>query len=304
LEKGVFYRKDDGSVWIDLTADGLDEKLVLRKDGTSVYITQDIGTALERFDDFHMDSMIYTVGNEQDYHFKVLFKILEKLGFEWAKNCFHLSYGMIELPTGKMKSREGTVVDADDLMQEMFEVAKERTSELGKIDGLSEKESHDLFEMIGLGGLKYFLLKVDPKKKMVFNPEESIDTQGNTATFIQYVHARIKSILRKADQEGLTTLYAGEKLDLESSEKELVKKLNQFASVRMEAATQNNPGHLCNYVYDLAKTYNKFYTECPIFKQPSPDPQTVVFRLWLNQKTADCLKYATGLLGIGVPEKM
>lgn len=304
LEKGVFYRKDDGSVWIDLTADGLDEKLVLRKDGTSVYITQDIGTALERFEDFHMDSMIYTVGNEQDYHFKVLFKILEKLGFEWAKNCFHLSYGMIELPTGKMKSREGTVVDADDLMQEMFEVAKERTSELGKIDGLSEKESHDLFEMIGLGGLKYFLLKVDPKKKMIFNPEESIDTQGNTATFIQYVHARIKSILRKADQEGLTTLYAGEKLDLESSEKELVKKLNQFASVRMEAATQNNPGHLCNYVYDLAKTYNKFYTECPIFKQPSPDPQTVVFRLWLNQKTADCLKYATGLLGIGVPEKM
>ncbi len=304
LEKGVFYRKDDGSVWIDLTADGLDEKLVLRKDGTSVYITQDIGTALERFEDFHMDSMIYTVGNEQDYHFKVLFKILEKLGFEWAKNCFHLSYGMIELPTGKMKSREGTVVDADDLMQEMFEVAKERTSELGKIDGLSEKESHDLFEMIGLGGLKYFLLKVDPKKKMVFNPEESIDTQGNTATFIQYVHARIKSILRKANQEGLTTRYAGEKLDLESSEKELVKKLNQFTSVRMEAATQNNPGHLCNYVYDLAKTYNKFYTECPIFKQPSPDPQTVVFRLWLNQKTADCLKYATGLLGIGVPEKM
>jgi arginyl-tRNA synthetase len=304
LEKGVFYRKDDGSVWIDLTADGLDEKLVLRKDGTSVYITQDIGTALERFENFHTDSMIYTVGNEQDYHFKVLFKILEKLGFEWAKNCFHLSYGMIELPTGKMKSREGTVVDADDLMQEMFEVAKERTSELGKIDGLSEKESHDLFEMIGLGGLKYFLLKVDPKKKMVFNPEESIDTQGNTATFIQYVHARIKSILRKAYQEGLTTLYAGEKLDLESSEKELVKKLNQFTSVRMEAATQNNPGHLCNYVYDLAKTYNKFYTECPIFKQPSPDPQTVVFRLWLNQKTADCLKYATGLLGIGVPEKM
>ena len=304
LEKGVFYRKDDGSVWIDLTADGLDEKLVLRKDGTSVYITQDIGTALERFEDFHMDSMIYTVGNEQDYHFKVLFKILEKLGFKWAKNCFHLSYGMIELPTGKMKSREGTVVDADDLMQEMFEVAKERTSELGKIDGLSEKESHDLFEMIGLGGLKYFLLKVDPKKKMVFNPEESIDTQGNTATFIQYVHARIKSILRKANQEGLTTRYAGEKLDLESSEKELVKKLNQFTSVRMEAATQNNPGHLCNYVYDLAKTYNKFYTECPIFKQPSPDPQTVVFRLWLNQKTADCLKYATGLLGIGVPEKM
>jgi arginyl-tRNA synthetase len=304
LEKGVFYRKDDGSVWIDLTADGLDEKLVLRKDGTSVYITQDIGTALERFEDFHMDSMIYTVGNEQDYHFKVLFKILEKLGFEWAKNCFHLSYGMIELPTGKMKSREGTVVDADDLMQEMFEVAKERTSELGKIEGLSELESNALFEMIGLGGLKYFLLKVDPKKKMVFNPEESIDTQGNTATFIQYVHARIKSILRKADQEGLTTRYAGEKLDLESSEKELVKKLNQFTSVRMEAATQNNPGHLCNYVYDLAKTYNKFYTECPIFKQPSPDPQTVIFRLWLNQKTADCLKYATGLLGIGVPEKM
>ncbi|MEY4853177.1 MAG: hypothetical protein RIS99_1572, partial [Bacteroidota bacterium] len=303
-EKGVFYRKDDGSVWIDLTADGLDEKLVLRKDGTSVYITQDIGTALERFEDFHMDSMIYTVGNEQDYHFKVLFKILEKLGFEWAKNCFHLSYGMIELPTGKMKSREGTVVDADDLMQEMFEVAKERTSELGKIEGLSELESNALFEMIGLGGLKYFLLKVDPKKKMVFNPEESIDTQGNTATFIQYVHARIKSILRKADQEGLTTRYDGEKLDLESSEKELVKKLNQFTSVRMEAATQNNPGHLCNYVYDLAKTYNKFYTECPIFKQPSPDPQTVIFRLWLNQKTADCLKYATGLLGIGVPEKM
>lgn len=304
LEKGVFYRKDDGSVWIDLTADGLDEKLVLRKDGTSVYITQDIGTALERFEDFHMDSMIYTVGNEQDYHFKVLFKILDKLGFEWAKNCFHLSYGMIELPTGKMKSREGTVVDADDLMQEMFEVAKERTSELGKIEGLSELESNALFEMIGLGGLKYFLLKVDPKKKMVFNPEESIDTQGNTATFIQYVHARIKSILRKADQEGLTTRYDGEKLELESSEKELVKKLNQFTSVRMEAATQNNPGHLCNYVYDLAKTYNKFYTECPIFKQPSPDPQTVIFRLWLNQKTADCLKYATGLLGIGVPEKM
>lgn len=304
LEKGVFYRKDDGSVWIDLTADGLDEKLVLRKDGTSVYITQDIGTALERFEDFHMDAMIYTVGNEQDYHFKVLFKILEKLGFEWAKNCYHLSYGMIELPTGKMKSREGTVVDADDLMQEMFEVAKERTSELGKIEGLSEQESDALFEMIGLGGLKYFLLKVDPKKKMVFNPEESIDTQGNTATFIQYVHARIKSILRKAAQEGLNWEYSGNALELHPSEKDLVKKLIQFPQVRWDAAHQNNPGHLCNYIYDLAKTYNKFYTDCPIFKQPSPDPETVVFRLWLNQKTADCLKYATGLLGIGVPEKM
>jgi arginyl-tRNA synthetase len=251
-----------------------------------------------------MDAMIYTVGNEQDYHFKVLFKILEKLGFEWAKNCFHLSYGMIELPTGKMKSREGTVVDADDLMQEMFEVAKERTSELGKIEGLSEQESDALFEMIGLGGLKYFLLKVDPKKKMVFNPEESIDTQGNTATFIQYVHARIKSILRKATQEGLNWEYSGNALELFPSEKDLVKKLIQFPQVRWDAAHQNNPGPLCNYIYDLAKTYNKFYTDCPIFKQPSPDPETVVFRLWLNQKTADCLKYAIGLLGIGVPEKM
>jgi arginyl-tRNA synthetase len=304
LEKGVFYRKEDGSVWIDLTADGLDEKLVLRKDGTSVYITQDIGTALERYEDFHMDSMIYTVGNEQDYHFKVLFKILEKLGFEWAKNCYHLSYGMIELPTGKMKSREGTVVDADDLMQEMFEVAKERSSELGKIEGLSQQESDSLFEMIGLGGLKYFLLKVDPKKKMIFNPEESIDSQGNTATFIQYVHARIRSILRKGKEEGFDSKFSGHVNEIHPSEKDLLKKLNQFPQIRMEAANQNNPGHLCNYVYDLAKTYNKFYTDCPIFKLPNPNPESVIFRFWLNEKTGSCLKYATGLLGIGVPEKM
>jgi arginyl-tRNA synthetase len=304
LSKGVFVKKDDGSVWIDLTADGLDEKIVQRRDGTAVYITQDIGLAIDKYNEYKCDESIYVVGDEQNYHFKVLKLICEKLGLPSASGIYHLSYGMVELPTGKMKSREGTVVDADDIVQEMVNISAQHTQELGKVKDFTEEELAELYETLGLGALKFFLLRVDPKKKMVFNPEESIDTQGNTATFIQYVHARIKSILRKADQEGLTTRYAGEKLDLESSEKELVKKLNQFTSVRMEAATQNNPGHLCNYVYDLAKTYNKFYTECPIFKQPSPDPQTVIFRLWLNQKTADCLKYATGLLGIGVPEKM
>lgn len=304
LEKGVFYKKVDGSVWIDLTEDGLDEKLVLRKDGTSVYITQDIGTALERYEDFHMNSMVYTVGNEQDYHFKVLFKILEKLGFEWAKNCYHLSYGMIELPTGKMKSREGTVVDADDIMEEMVSVARNRTSELGKIAEMSSSESNELFEMIGLGGLKYFLLKVEPKKKMVFNPEESIDMQGNTATFIQYVHARMRSILRKAESEGWDWKNAELPLEIHGTERELMKKLNAFLVIRKEAAEAYNPGHLCNYIYDLAKSYNKFYTDCPIFKLPTPTDDVIRFRLWLNDQTASCLKYATGLLGIGVPEKM
>lgn len=302
LRDGVFYQKEDGSVWIDLTSEGLDNKLVLRSDGTSVYITQDIGTAIERYRDFNMDSMVYTVGNEQDYHFKVLFKILEKLGFDWASRCFHLSYGMIELPTGKMKSREGTVVDADDLMAEMVNIAKSRGEEVGKNADLSEADANALYEMIGLGGLKYFLLKVEPKKKMIFNPEESIDLQGNTATFIQYAHARIRSILRKAEAEGIVAEVKA--VELEAAERDLIKKLANFEEVLHASTEERNPGALCNYLYDLAKAFNRFYTECPVFKQPVPAEEVRSNRMFLCAKTADCMDFIGSILGIGMPQRM
>lgn len=299
LAKGVFFRKPDTSVWIDLTADGLDEKLVLRADGTSVYITQDLGTAQLKYDDFQMDESIYVVGNEQDYHFKVLFLILEKLGKSWAKGLYHLSYGMVDLPSGKMKSREGTVVDADDLMKEMKETARQRTEELGKVDGFSEEEKDALYTMIGLGALKYFLLKVEPKKRLLFDPKESIDFQGHTGPFIQYTHARIRSVIRKgANPAGKTN---GRIARLEPPEVELIVLLNTYPQVVQTAAADHTPAHVANYLFELAKLYNKFYHEAPILKA---DEDQKRFRLSLSQATADTLKKGMALLGIDVPERM
>ena len=280
LEQGVFYRKEDGSVWIDLTADGLDEKLVLRSDGTSVYITQDFGTAIKRIEeDFpKVEGMIYTVGNEQDYHFKVLFLILQKLGFAWAKNLYHLSYGMVELPNGKMKSREGTVVDADDLMEEMVQVAEELSQELGKLDGYDQRQKQQLYRVIGLGALKYYILKVDPKKKIAFNPQESIDFQGNTGPFIQYTYARIQSILRKAGElPALPT--TGE---LHAKERELIKQLSLFASVVQQAADTYSPALIANYVYELVKEFNSFYQNVSILGEE--DPIKRALRIHLSRK--------------------
>lgn len=298
LQKGVFYRKEDGSVWIDLTDDGLDEKLVLRSDGTAVYMTQDLGTAVDRFRDFpDLNGIIYTVGNEQDYHFKVLFLILEKLGYDWAKNCYHLSYGMVDLPSGKMKSREGTVVDADDLMKEIVQKAREMTEERGHIDGMSEKEKSALYKMIGLGGLKYYLLKVDPKKRMMFNPEESIELNGNTGPFIQYAHARIKSLLRKAGT------FTPQKVDqLLDEEKEIIKQLVAFPSVLAEAASNYSPALLANYSFELVKLYNHFYQSVPILIEE--DAAKKEMRLVLSANVASVIENAMRLLGIGVPEKM
>ena len=305
LEKGVFYKKEDGSVWVDLTDEGLDEKLLLRKDGTSVYMTQDIGTALMRFDDFPgLSQLIYTVGNEQEYHFKVLFLILKKLGYEWADACYHLSYGMVDLPTGKMKSREGTVVDADDLIQEMVDTAKARTEELGKIDGFSEAEASDLYEKLGLGAVKYYLMKVDPRKRMLFNPEESIEFQGNTGPFIQYTYARISAILRKAAQLGVST----ENIDFESvkevhqNEKDLIFAISQYKDKLQNAADTYSPAVIAQYVYDLAKEYNRFYTELPIFNED--DSVLMQFRVAISALTAETIKVSMGLLGIEVPNRM
>jgi len=300
LSKNVFYKKDNGSVAIDLTKDGLDEKIVLRSDGTSVYITQDIGTAIERFKEFpELKQLIYTVGNEQDYHFKVLFKILEKLGYDWAKECYHLSYGMVELPEGKMKSREGTVVDADDLLKEMFETAEATTKELGKVDEFTETELTELYKTIGLGALKYFILKVDPKKKMLFDPKESIDFNGHTGPFIQYTHARIKSVLRKADIDHNKTLTG---LNFNSLEKELVKLIYDFEAVIDESGKSYSPALIANYVYELTKTYNRFYHEYSILKEENSDLK--VFRLQLSKACAQTIANAMNLLGITVPEKM
>lgn len=301
LQKSIFYKAPDGSVRIDLTNEGLDEKVLLRSDGTSVYITQDIGTAVQRFTEYpNLSQLIYVVGNEQDYHFKVLFKILEKLGYPQAKECYHLSYGMVELPTGKMKSREGTVVDADDLMDEMYQTAKEITEQLGKVNELNENEKKQLFEIIGLGALKYFILKVDPKKKMLFNPQESIDFEGNTGPFIQYVYARIQSLLRKADYTHLH--WNNCNLELNTEEREIVKHLINIPNVLKEAAEQYNPAVVANDVYELAKKYNRFYQEWSILKET--DNNIKNFRLHLSYTTAVMIKKMLGLLGIQVPHRM
>lgn len=305
LEKGVFFKKDDGSIWVDLTDEGLDEKLLLRKDGTSVYMTQDIGTALMRFDDYpNLSQLIYTVGNEQEYHFKVLFLILKKLGYDWAASCYHLSYGMVDLPSGKMKSREGTVVDADDLMREMADTAKSRTEELGKIDGFTGEQASELYDMLGLGAIKYFLLKVDPRKRMLFNPEESIEFQGNTGPFIQYTHARISSILRKANQLGVSTedIDFGQINDIHQMEKDLIYALGQYPEKLKVAAETYSPAILAQYVYDLAKDYNRFYAELSIFNES--DKALQQFRVALSALTAQTIKVSMGLMGITVPDRM
>lgn len=300
LESGVFFRKEDNSVWIDLTDEGLDQKLVLRADGTSVYITQDLGTAQLKYDEFQMDESIYVVGNEQDYHFKVLFLILKKLGKSWAEGMFHLSYGMVDLPSGKMKSREGTVVDADDLMNEMIETAKARTEELGKTEGLSEEEKALLYDTIGMGALKYFLLKVDPKKRLLFDPAESVDFQGHTGPFIQYTHARIKSVLRKADFE--ISHASAIPASLSSYEQDLVQGLSSYPQVLEASAKEFSPAQLANYAYEIAKLYNKFYHEETILKAEDADVKT--FRLHLSAAAAKIIAESMRLLGIQVPERM
>lgn len=302
VEKGVFFRKEDGSVWVDLTEDGLDQKVLLRSDGTSVYMTQDIGTAILRFRDFpNISRQVYTVGNEQEYHFKVLFLILAKLGYSWAKECYHLSYGMVDLPTGKMKSREGTVVDADDLMEEMVMEAEKQTRELGKIEGSSDEQIRSLSEMIGLGALKYFLLKVDPKKRMMFDPGESIQLQGHTGPFIQYTHARIRALLRKAETMAIAKAELSSHL-LEPSERSVINLVNEYPNKLQEAARDYSPSVIANYAYELAKEYNQFYQNIPIFNES--DPAKLRFRIDFSRVVADTLKKAMGLLGIQVPEKM
>jgi arginyl-tRNA synthetase len=303
LSQGVFYQKPDGSVWINLEVEGLDEKLVLRKDGTSVYITQDMGTAQLKYEDFGANQSVYVVGNEQDYHFEVLFHILKKLNKPFSTGNFHLSYGMVDLPSGKMKSREGTVVDADDLMAEMVQTAKERTMELGKIDGFSEEESSALFNHLGMGALKYFLLKVDPKKRMLFNPAESIDFQGNTGPFIQYTHARIKSIVRKASEMNISTSWTVEpSITLASAEQELVYLVAQYKLKIEEAAAQMAPSVIAQYVYDLAKQFNKFYNELSIINEEDALKQKI--RLSLVEMTGKTIQQAALLLGVIVPERM
>jgi arginyl-tRNA synthetase len=303
LSAGVFYQKPDGSVWINLEAEGLDEKLVLRKDGTSVYITQDMGTAQLKYEDFGAKQSVYVVGNEQDYHFEVLFHILKKLNKPYSTGNFHLSYGMVDLPSGKMKSREGTVVDADDLMAEMVQTAKERTMELGKIDGFSEVESNTLFNQLGMGALKYFLLKVDPKKRMLFNPEESIDFQGNTGPFIQYTHARIKSIVRKANDLDIQSAWTrDDSITLAVAEQELVYLVAQYKLKIQEAANQMAPSVIAQYVYDLAKQFNKFYNELSIINEEDALKQKI--RLSLVEMTGKTIQHAALLLGVVVPERM
>ena len=301
LEKGLMYRKEDGSVWADLTGDGLDHKLLLRSDGTSVYMTQDIGTAKLRYQDFPIDKMIYVVGNEQNYHFQVLSLLLDRLGFKWGKDLVHFSYGMVELPNGKMKSREGTVVDADDLMDEMVATAREVSAELGKLDGCSEQEIADITEMVGLGALKYYLLKVDPRKNITFNPAESIDFNGNTGPFIQYTYARIRSVIRKAQEAGMAfTGYEGVK----PGEREIavIQRLADYPAVVAEAGRNYSPAVIANYAYDLVKEYNQFYHDCSILKET--DPAVRAMRLALSACTARTVASAMSLLGIRVPERM
>ncbi|TDQ77823.1 arginine--tRNA ligase [Sphingobacterium yanglingense] len=300
LEKGVFFKKEDNSVWIDLTEEGLDQKLVLRGDGTSVYITQDLGTAQLKYDEFHMDESMYVVGNEQDYHFKVLFTILKKLGKTWADGLFHLSYGMVDLPSGKMKSREGTVVDADDLMNEMIETAKERTEELGKTESFDEEEKASLYNSIGMGALKYFLLKVDPKKRLLFDPKESVDFQGHTGPFIQYTYARIKSVLRKADFDAASARIVP--ASFSPYERDLIQVLTNYPAVIEMAAKEFSPAQVANYAYDVAKLYNKFYHEESILKAEQEDVKA--FRLHLSVASARIIAESMRMLGIEVPERM
>jgi arginyl-tRNA synthetase len=305
LEKGLFFRKEDGSVWADLAENGLDQKLLLRSDGTSVYMTQDIGTAQLRFKDFPIDRMIYVVGNEQNYHFQVLSILLDRLGFKWGKDLVHFSYGMVELPEGKMKSREGTVVDADDLMDEMIETARATSAELGKLDGLSKEEQDEIMRIVGMGALKYFILKVDARKNMTFNPKESIDFNGNTGPFIQYTYARIRSIMRKAADEGIklqSKLYAADDAQISEKEIGLIQMLNGFQDVVRQAADDYNPSVIANYCYDLAKEFNQFYHDYSIMHEPSRELK--MFRLVLAQNVGKILKLGTGLLGIEVPERM
>lgn len=302
LEKGVFFKKEDGSVWIDLTEDGLDEKIVLRADGTAVYMTQDIGTAIQRIKDHpDVDGMVYTVGNEQDYHFKVLFLILKKLGFDWANQLYHLSYGMVDLPSGKMKSREGTVVDADDLIVEMSETAEKLSEELGKLDGFSETQKKELYKTIGLGALKYFILKVDPKKRILFDPAESVDFQGNTGPFIQYTHARIQSILRKVDFD-INANADLSSYSLHQKERDLIAILEDYPSVLEAAASQYSPALIANYTYDLVKTFNSFYQNVSILGESNQ--QVKSFRVQLSKKVATYIKESFALLGIEVPDRM
>jgi arginyl-tRNA synthetase len=302
IEKGVFFTKEDGSVWCDLTNEGLDEKIVLRADGTAVYMTQDIGTAIQRIKDYpDVGGLVYTVGNEQDYHFKVLFLILKKLGFEWAKNLYHLSYGMVDLPSGKMKSREGTVVDADDLLEAMTVTAREISEELGKLEGYSKQEKDQLYKTIGLGALKYYILKVDPKKRILFDPKESIDFQGNTGPFIQYTYARIQSILRKTDFDYGVTLNAFEGA-LHDKEKSLLKQVILFPDVVQQSADNYSPALIANYVYELVKEYNSFYQSVPILG--SENQEEKVFRVQLSKKVGEIIKAAFELLGIDVPDRM
>ncbi|MRM99863.1 arginine--tRNA ligase [Riemerella anatipestifer] len=299
LAKGVLYQKEDGSVWCDLSDEGLDQKLLLRSDGTSVYMTQDLGTAVERFKQNDIQKLIYTVGNEQDYHFQVLFKILKKLGYDWAEHLYHLSYGMVELPHGKMKSREGTVVDADDLMQEMYLTAKEKAQELGKLEHLPEEDKESSYEIVGQGALKYYMLKVDPKKKMLFNPEESIDFNGNTGPFIQYTYARIQSLLEKAGYEPQDL---ADDIEINAYEKELITHLGNFKTVVSKAAETLSPAQLANYIYDLVKSYNSFYQNNPILNQE--DAAVKNLRLKLSALTAKTIKRGLELLGIGVVNRM
>jgi arginyl-tRNA synthetase len=304
IEKGVFFIKENGSVWVDLTDEGLDEKLVLRGDGTSVYITQDMGTCDLKYQDYKINKSVYVVGNEQDYHFDVLFKIMRKLGRPYGDGLYHLSYGMVDLPSGKMKSREGTVVDADDLMQEMIDTAENHTKELGKIDGFTPEQAAELYEVLGLGALKYFLLKVDPKKRMLFNPQESIEFQGNTGPFIQYSHARIASILRKADQIGVDYSPKGFEglAKLENTERDLIVLLYDFKKKIMQAGDEYAPSIIAQYLFDLAKEYNKFYAELPIFNESNHQVQS--FRIALSALTAKTIKAGMSLLGIKVPDRM
>ena len=303
LEKGLFYRKEDGSVWADLTGEGLDHKLLLRADGTSVYMTQDIGTAEQRFADYPIDKMIYVVGNEQNYHFQVLSILLDRLGFEWGKSLVHFSYGMVELPEGKMKSREGTVVDADDLMEEMINTAKETSGELGKLDGLTQAEADDIARIVGLGALKYFILKVDARKNMTFNPKESIDFNGNTGPFIQYTYARIQSVLRKAAEAGIVIpeqLHPG--IEPSTKEEGLIQMLADFAGVVKQAGEDYSPSVIANYCYDLVKEYNQFYHDYSILREENADVK--VFRLALSREVGKVVRLGMGLLGIEVPERM
>jgi len=302
LAKGVLFKKDDGSIWADLSEEGLDEKLLLRSDGTSVYMTQDLGTAQLRYDDFKPGKLLYVVGNEQNYHFDVLKIVLNNLGRDWAKDIFHISYGMVELPHGKMKSREGMVVDADDLMDQMHSTAKEMATELGKVQGLNEEEAHKLFEMISLGALKFFILRVDPKKNMMFNPEESIDFNGHTGPFVQYTHARIKSLLRKAESNGLIMKDGSYEGSILPKEKEIIKLLYTYPDIIEDAARAFSPALIANYVYDLAREFNQFYQEINIIREE--DASVAAFRLSLSNATASVIGSAMRLLGIDVPEKM